>query len=121
MTTTSNPADAINAMLSDRDDPNPDLTSAIMRDLLICSDLAAFDAASFTEYYDAESDDDANAIADRIRPLLDEMRDNYRDAFSMLCLDFSLCPMHTIDYAICFDDETPDCAAIRACFPSHDT
>lgn len=36
-------------------------------------------------------------------------------------LDNSLCPMHNIDYAICFDDDDPDCAAIRTIHPSHDT
>lgn len=40
---------------------------------------------------------------------------------SRLLLDYSLCPMHRCDYAICFDDDDPDCAAIRACFPNHDT
>lgn len=40
---------------------------------------------------------------------------------SMLALDHSLCPMHFCDYAICFDDDDPECAAIRACFDSHDT
>lgn len=42
-------------------------------------------------------------------------------ALSMLRLDESLCPLHAIDYAICFDDDTADCATIRACFPNHDT
>jgi hypothetical protein len=40
---------------------------------------------------------------------------------SMLRLDYSLCPMHAIDYAICFDDDDAECAQIRACFPDHDT
>lgn len=40
---------------------------------------------------------------------------------SMMRLDHSLCPLHHIDYAICFDDDDPDCATIRALFPSHDT
>ena len=44
-----------------------------------------------------------------------------RDALSTLLLAHSLCPMHCCDYAICFDDETPECATIRAYFPSHDT
>jgi hypothetical protein len=44
-----------------------------------------------------------------------------RDERSALALDLSLCPLHLIDYAICFDDDDPDCAAIRDCFPNHDT
>lgn len=121
MTTSPNPADALNRMLIDRDDPNPDATAAIMRDLIICSDLCAFDAQSFVDYYECDSIESANAIADRIRPLLAECADDYRDAFSTLCLDFSLCPIHQIDYAICFDDDDDECAQIRAAFPSHDT
>lgn len=43
------------------------------------------------------------------------------DSRSMLMLSLSLCPLHATDYAICFDDDDDECAAIRACFPSHDT
>lgn len=44
-----------------------------------------------------------------------------RDEISRLRLDDSLCPMHACDYAICFDDDDPECAPIRIIFPSHDT
>lgn len=43
------------------------------------------------------------------------------DARSTLALDLSLCPLHFIDYAACFDDDDAECAAIRTCFPSHDS
>jgi hypothetical protein len=43
------------------------------------------------------------------------------ESLSRLRLDYSLCPMHAHDYAICFDDDDPDCATIRAYFPNHDT
>lgn len=36
-------------------------------------------------------------------------------------LSYSLCPMHQVDYAICFDDQNPACASIRAAYPEHDT
>jgi hypothetical protein len=37
-------------------------------------------------------------------------------------LAFSLCPLHAIDFAICFDDDDADCAPIRLIFPNtHDT
>lgn len=75
--------------------------------------------------------DDANPlISDPDYPIYDFARSllamidaspYHRDELSRLALDNSLCPMHFIDYAICFDDDDPDCAAIRACFPSHDT
>lgn len=38
-----------------------------------------------------------------------------------LMLSYSICPMHHIDYAICFDDDDPECAAIRIAEPTHDT
>lgn len=45
----------------------------------------------------------------------------YRQEISELALAMSLCPVHFVDYAICFDDEDPECAVIRATFPNHDT
>jgi hypothetical protein len=44
-----------------------------------------------------------------------------REAETALLLAHSLCPLHRIDYAICFDDEAPECAPIRAIHPDHDT
>lgn len=45
-----------------------------------------------------------------------------RSEISRLRMRYSLCPMHGFDWAICFDDEDPECAAIRTCFPNeHDT
>lgn len=44
-----------------------------------------------------------------------------RHALSDLCLNYSLCPLHRIDYAICFDDRDSECANIRICFPIHDS
>lgn len=36
-------------------------------------------------------------------------------------LAYSLCPLHGCDYAICFDDEDAECAAIRIIHPSYDS
>lgn len=36
-------------------------------------------------------------------------------------LAWSICPLHGRDYAICFDDEDDECAAIRIIHPGHDT
>lgn len=36
-------------------------------------------------------------------------------------LALSLCPLHGGDYAICFDDDDPECAAIRAIHPNYDS
>lgn len=49
----------------------------------------------------------------------DELR--YRELITELALAYSLCPMHFCDYAICFDDEDAECAAIRHIHPAHDT
>lgn len=47
--------------------------------------------------------------------------DTLTDCLTELFLDNSICPMHRCDYAICFDDDDPECAAIRLIHPSHDT
>jgi hypothetical protein len=44
-----------------------------------------------------------------------------RDTITELALEASLCPLHFVDYAICFDDEDPECSQIRVIHPSHDT
>ena len=44
-----------------------------------------------------------------------------REKLSEIALSLSLCPMHLIDYAICFDDENAECAQLRTYFPLHDT
>jgi hypothetical protein len=62
-----------------------------------------------------------NALA-AIDARIDYPHDEHaRHALSDLLLSYSLCPMHAIDYAICFDDSDDECATIRAYFPIHDT
>ena len=100
-------------------DPRSDIHLAI-RCLLIDRNLTD---AELADCPDAAPHLDAirNALAAidaRIAYPYDEFA---RHALSDLLLNYSLCPMHAIDYAICFDDETPACAAIRAHFPIHDT
>lgn len=36
-------------------------------------------------------------------------------------LAYSICPVHLRDYAICFDDQNPECVAVRLEHPEHDT
>lgn len=86
--------------------------STALRNLLIDR------ASTATDPYDAP------AIAyDFLRTLLADIdaAPYMTQRLSMLLLDNSLCPMHAIDYAICFDDDEPDCATLRAFFPDHDT
>ena len=63
---------------------------------------------------------DRAAAIERPR-LLALINDLSTDSRSLLMLSLSLCPLHATDYAICFDDDNPECESIRACFPSHDT
>lgn len=53
--------------------------------------------------------------------LLDLVRALDREELTELALADSLCPLHLVDYAICFDDEDPACSAIRTVWPGHDT
>ena len=119
-----------------------DANSMLLRDLLMIdfefpndyeppiNDQTALDAelASITANYDASAESFPNAFkplndyerAD-LREMLDYLMTLDRQSISLMRLDDSLCPMHACDYAICFDDDDAECAAIRTCFPSHDT
>lgn len=96
-----------------RPDDDHDIALTDIRTMLI--------AAPFT------SDADINECTGNDRytmrdALLFLMNDEYSTQYiSELALSLSLCPMHLIDYAICFDDENDDCRAIRDLFPDHDT
>lgn len=52
----------------------------------------------------------------------DCIRQLSRDQLSEMLMQHSLCPIHHVDWAICFDDLEPGCEQIRFCFPTgHDT
>lgn len=104
-----------------RPDPNCDIYIAI-RHLLIDPTQTIDDFSTLT---DPTAIDLFDIIRDHILAIdehcdLPHQSDSIQSR-SMLLLEYSLCPMHRIDYAICFDDDDPDCAQIRALFPSHDT
>ena len=45
-----------------------------------------------------------------------------RDEVSEIAMSLSLCPIHFVDWAICFDDSDPECSQVRDIFPvGHDT
>jgi hypothetical protein len=44
-----------------------------------------------------------------------------QEELTRLALSMSVCPLHRTDYASCFDDQDPECGAIRLIHPSHDT
>lgn len=108
--------DLLHALLNSTDADAIYRFRTAMRDLLIDIDSE----------YDRNPDDlcDPTQIEyELIRSLLTIItRDEYaRDFISHLALSESLCPLHLHDYAICFDDELSECAAIRIAFPNHDT
>lgn len=89
------------------------------RDLLIDPDST----------YDDATDDHCDIIltpsafaecADALRFALDP-QNHLIELITELALSLSLCPLHRIDYAICFDDENAECAQIRMIHPTHDT
>lgn len=102
----------------------PDLT---LDDLLALTDDDAFDLRMMI--IDHRSFDTnatlfaANEIADTMHhdDMLDAIHSLDRESLTTLALHHSLCPLHLIDYAICFDDADPECAAIRTIHPTHDT
>jgi hypothetical protein len=108
--------DTIDAILA-LDDPSCDISIAF-RSMLIDRDDSDFSDFPAAFPHIAAMRDALTAIDARIAYPYDESN---RQRLSMLLLDFSLCPMHCCDYAICFDDDDAECAAIRALFPSHDT
>ena len=109
---TDSPLDRIAASIDALDDAHDDLASLAIRDLMI-NDLDHSDLRALSADYDISAHD--------IAPILDAILSLSTDDLSTLRLSFSLCPIHNIDYAICFDDDNPNCAQIRDAFPSHDT
>ena len=103
--------------ISALDDPRCDISIAI-RCLLIDRNCDNFDDCPDAQPHLADIRTALAAIDARIAYPYAE---SARHALSDLLLSYSLCPMHAIDYAICFDDDTDECATIRAYFPIHDT
>lgn len=107
----------INALLADDDEC---AKSSTLRSLMIaiCNDTPIEHAIA---ELDPEYDD--MTIAAEIAHLIEKlMIDEYaRETLTEIALSLSLCPIHYIDYAICFDDDDAECAQIRMIHPSHDT
>lgn len=57
-----------------------------------------------------------------LRRAYEVLRAATRDELTDLAIADSLCPIHFVDWAICFDDEPADCAQVRLIMPRrHDT
>jgi len=61
-----------------------------------------------------------NEVRDAVGVLVDDGVEG-REYLTALRLAYSLCPLHAIDYAICFDDDDVECAGIRIVHPGHDS
>jgi hypothetical protein len=60
--------------------------------------------------------DDPKTLAPLINAKCDDT-----ESITEIALSLSLCPLHRIDYAICFDDNDAECAQIRLIHPNHDS
>lgn len=111
MNPTEFPPTDIDALLLD--DPECD-NYMMIRELLI----------AIPSFPDSNTHLIASLPPDTPRPplsLITTLRDLNRESLTDLALRLTLCPLHLIDYAICFDDDDAECAAIRSIHPTHDT
>lgn len=108
----------------DRISTDFDLYADIRTMLLMidCSNNNLLDFDDFASFYAANRFDfESDRTTDHHR-IFDILRSMPRAQLTMLAIEHSLCPRHFIDFAICFDDDDPDCRQIRDCFPdTHDT
>lgn len=108
---------------------NDDIARQTLRDMMIAT--AIYDDSTLAynddDFDPSAFDDDEleliNAAEIALRPAYDAIISDpaARDTLTEIALSTSLCPLHLCDYAICFDDDTADCATIRRIHPSHDT
>lgn len=102
----------ISALAATRDDDDSDA-------ILMIRDAMINDPATPNELRALAADYDYRAID--LIPILDAILSLSTDDLTAFRLSLSICPLHAIDYAICFDDDNPNCAQIRAIHPSHDS
>lgn len=80
---------------------------------------------SFNKWFNNEGDDEYPSYYEAVKvfDLYCEIREGQfsRDQVTDLALSHSLCPVHFLDYAICFDNRTVECEQVRLIHPSHDT
>lgn len=113
-----------------------DRCSTSLRDLLLYVDdkLEGLDTyainqlietdAQYNNYkYGAAQPDEVRQVARALQTMLDAARYSpwHREEITDIALGHSLCPLHFVDYAICFDDDEESCRSIRIVHPSHDT
>jgi len=106
---------------------NPEETQAL-RLLLIDTPLQGIELETY--WRENLQEDDFNKvdfptvqrIVDAINDLMKAPYNLGKDHLTNIAMNLSLCPIHFVDWAICFDDQPDDCSQIRFIFPkSHDT
>lgn len=96
-----------------------------LRGALLCLESAPVNEENalilHREYYGPVDDDPCDAQIIRVFNLIDTIiaADFSRDDITTLAIEQSLCPLHFVDWAICFDDQDASCAQIRAIYPHH--
>jgi len=90
------------------------------RNLLIDPDCAYDDATDADDTLSLNHDAFAECT-EYLHYALNDANEYFTEQITEFALQLSLCPLHRIDYAICFDDNDAECAQIRAIHPSHDT
>ncbi len=100
--------------------------SAHIRDLFIMIDELPSETEARAYYIESPTIEFYQIDLDFYMSLWQSVRNLFdnewaKEEFTTLALEQSLCPLHLVDYAICFDDVIPECAAIRTVHPSHDT
>jgi len=109
-------ADGIPRMMRDED------LEQDFRNLLIQFDWSDFDLNDFLQDCESTRYLDLRWAYEILKALKADRAGGGIDTLSELAMQYSLCPVHFVDWAICFDDEPEDCSQVRAIFPrSHDT
>jgi hypothetical protein len=116
--------DATAALQRINDPTTPDDYNYALRSILLrlsrINDDFDFDLSDLDADLDPDELPFANPICADINAII--LSPFHHDELSHLALQQSLCPMHFIDFAICFDDDDPTCSQIRTIYAhSHDT
>lgn len=105
--------DELTALLDDDDN------AAIIRAALIFTNTPISELRADTITDIPLSDANIADLRDTALHLINDSAN--RELLTDTALSLSLCPLHLHDYAICFDDDDDECAAIRTIHPSHDS
>ncbi len=65
--------------------------------------------------------EDMIPIIARVRDLVCKAEKQGGSEWTDLLLAHSLCPVHRVDYAICFGNDNPKCSQVRQIHPEYDT